>query len=56
MENRMKKALHRVGILNQVADDIYKIIPNLIQEDNFLDNAEKCMNILDKIEIVKRTI
>ena len=55
MHDTLKQALSRVATLNAIADEVFERIPN-IPNQNFLNDIEKCLNILQKIEAVKKTL
>ena len=47
--------INRVATLNAIADEVFERIPNITNQ-NFLDDIEKCLNILQKIEVIKKTL
>ena len=57
----LEERLNKVATLNAIADEVFEKIPelmkeNFIIEEDFLDCTEKCLNILQKIEVVKKTL
>jgi len=51
----LTERINRVTTLNTIADEIFERIPNITNK-NFLDDIEKCLNILQKIEAIKKTL
>ena len=50
----MEERLNRVATLNAIADEIFERIP--MEERLNLDDMEKCLDILQQIEAIKKTL
>jgi len=51
----MEERLNRVATLNAIADEIFERIPKVTNQD-FLDDMGKCLDILQQIEAIKKTL